>query len=74
MDPRPTPAIRILTADEAAALLRVHPDHVRRLIKRGEMPGRRIGTTYRVLEHELLAYMQGTWRPARPSDPASTWA
>jgi putative molybdopterin biosynthesis protein len=46
---------RLLTTDEVAALLRVHPKHVYRLLKRG-LPGRKVGGEWRFLEAEVLAW------------------
>ena len=47
-------ADELLTIDEAAALLRVHPTSVRRLIKRGEIRAIRIGRVWRVNLTPLL--------------------
>jgi putative molybdopterin biosynthesis protein len=46
---------RLLTTDEVAALLRVHPKHVYRLLKRG-LPGRKVGGEWRFVEAEVLAW------------------
>lgn len=37
-----------LTVDEAAKLLRVHPETIRRMIRRGDLPFIRVGKTYRI--------------------------
>ena len=38
----------MLTVDEVAEVLRVHPATIRRMIKRGEMPAVRVGRLWRV--------------------------
>ena len=38
---------RIMTVGELAKYLRVHPSTIYRLLKRGELPGFRIGTDWR---------------------------
>lgn len=55
----------LLTTDEVAAVLRVHPKHVYRLLKRG-LPGRKVGGEWRFLEREVLAW-SGEARPAAPA-------
>lgn len=45
----------LLTTEEVAALLRVHPKHVYRLLKRG-LPGRRVGGEWRFVADEVLAW------------------
>lgn len=39
---------QFLTVDEAAKLLRVHPETVRRMIKRGQLPVVMAGNMYRI--------------------------
>ena len=48
----------LLTTDEVAAVLRVHPKHVYRLLKRG-LPGRKVGGAWRFVEREVLAWSGG---------------
>jgi len=38
----------LLTVDEAAEQLRVHPETIRRAIRRGDLPAVRVGSVYRV--------------------------
>jgi putative molybdopterin biosynthesis protein len=45
----------LLTTREVAALLRVHPKHVYRLLRRG-LPGRRVGGEWRFDRDEVLAW------------------
>lgn len=52
----------LLRTDEVAALLRVHPKHVYRLLKRG-LPARRVGGEWRFSREDVLAW-SGARRPA----------
>jgi putative molybdopterin biosynthesis protein len=49
----------LLTTKEVAALLRVHPKHVYRLLKRG-LPARRVGDEWRFDEAEALGWSRST--------------
>ena len=68
----------LLTTEEVARLLRVHPKHVYRLLKKG-LPARRVGSEWRFERGEVLAWSRpGTTKeavpdapPASPSYPAS---
>jgi excisionase family DNA binding protein len=53
------PAPEILTAGEAAALLRVKEPDVVDAAERGELPGRRIGGEWRFGREALLAWLGG---------------
>jgi excisionase family DNA binding protein len=48
----------LLRTDEVAALLRVHPKHVYRLLKKG-LPARRVGGEWRFSREEVLAWSGG---------------
>src|SRR5512138_3656752 len=48
----------LLRTDEVAALLRVHPKHVYRLLRRG-LPARRVGGEWRFSRDEVLAWSGG---------------
>ena len=54
------PAPEILTAGEAAALLRVEEADVVDAAERGELPGRRIGGEWRFGREALLAWVGGS--------------
>lgn len=43
----------LLTVDETAAELRVHPETVRRMIRRGEIAAIKIGSVYRLSLDDL---------------------
>lgn len=45
----------LLNTREVAALLRVHPKHVYRLLRRG-LPGRRVGGEWRFVQEEVLSW------------------
>lgn len=49
---------RILTVVEAAAALQLHPDTVRERLRKGELPGRRVGRSWRITEESLLRYLE----------------
>jgi excisionase family DNA binding protein len=52
----------LLTTEEVATLLRVHPKHVYRLLKKG-LPARRVGSEWRYERSEVLAWSRpGTVR------------
>lgn len=60
----------LLKTDEVARLLRVHPKHVYRLIARG-LPGRRVGSEWRFVRDEVLAWSSSRGSPrevARAAD------
>lgn len=57
---------KFLTPDEVAALLRVSPDAIRRLLRRGALPAIRVGRAWRVEEGELQRWLRrGVLRNAR---------
>jgi excisionase family DNA binding protein len=47
----------LITADQAAALLKLHPKTVKRLAQVGELPGMKIGRVWRFRESSLDAWM-----------------
>jgi excisionase family DNA binding protein len=49
----PTMTSRLVTPDEAAHTLRVHPTTVRRLIRRGQLPAVRVGGHWRLRADDL---------------------
>ncbi|HZZ86140.1 MAG TPA: helix-turn-helix transcriptional regulator [Anaeromyxobacteraceae bacterium] len=56
----------LLTTEEVAKLLRVHPKHVYRLLKKG-LPARRVGSEWRYEPAEVLAWS----RTGADSEPAA---
>ena len=47
----------VLTAKQVAAYLQVSEDTVYRLVSRGELPGKKIGGSVRVMKSKLLEYL-----------------
>src|SRR5512133_930729 len=69
------PGDALLTTEEVAALLRVHPKQVYRLLRRG-LPGRRVGAEWRYERAEVLAWAgaragPGEPPPIGPAEPAT---
>ena len=58
----PVPELRVLTAEEAASVLRVDAEVVKASISSGEFPGNRIGPHWRVEQGALTRWLQGTYR------------
>lgn len=48
---------RILTVEQVAEKLQVKPNTVRAWLRKGRIPGRKIGRVYRVAEDELDAFV-----------------
>ncbi len=48
---------RILTVEQAAELLQVHYETARKYIKKGLIPGRKIGKSWRVVESDLKRFI-----------------
>jgi excisionase family DNA binding protein len=48
----------LLTATEAAALLKIHPKTLQRMARRGRIPARRIGDLWRFRASELDAWLK----------------
>jgi excisionase family DNA binding protein len=59
----------LLTTKEVAALLKVHPKHVYRLLKRG-LPAHRVGDEWRFDEDEVRGHVRSRGRAAT-ADPAA---
>ncbi|ACG72294.1 DNA binding domain protein, excisionase family [Anaeromyxobacter sp. K] len=64
---------QLLTTAEVAEVLRVHPKHVYRLLKRG-LPARRVGAEWRFSREDVLAWSGGSTGDAARLEtaPAST--
>ena len=66
----------LLTTAEVATLLRVHPKHVYRLLRRG-LPARRVGSEWRFVSADVMQWAtqhgqaQGDEQAHRPPDTAS---
>jgi excisionase family DNA binding protein len=64
------PAETLLTTAEVAALLRVHPKHVYRLLRRG-LPARRVGGEWRFSRADVLSWSGGADRDAAAAAPVA---
>jgi len=71
MTSRSTGQPDLLTSVEVAALLRVHPKHIYRLLARG-LPGHRVGSTWRFERSEVLGWSSGRAHEAAPTASAHT--
>jgi len=49
---------RVFTVDEAAEYLHVTPYTIRKWLRKGKIPGRKIGRLYRIFQAELEAFLQ----------------
>ena len=52
----------VLTASEAATLMQMNPDTVRKLTKRGAIPGQIIGRQYRYSRSALIDWLSSSKR------------
>lgn len=62
-----SPDRKLLTTTEVAELLRVHPKHVYRLLKKG-LPARRVGSEWRFDRRDVLVWSGGSRVPEAPPD------
>jgi len=60
----------LLTTEEVAKVLRVHPKHIYRLLKKG-LPARRVGSEWRFSRDDVLAWAGGKRGEAEPEGPQS---
>lgn len=58
---------RLLTVAEVATILRLHPNTVYRLMKRGEIPGFKIGESWRISRYAVDAWISGAHAGKAPS-------
>jgi excisionase family DNA binding protein len=57
---------RLLTVMEVAKILRLHPNTIYRLMKRGEIPAFKIGQSWRISGAAVDAWMTGDHTTAPP--------
>jgi excisionase family DNA binding protein len=50
----------VLTADEAALLLRVSTKTILALARQGTIPGEKVGRAWRFVRSDLIAYVRGS--------------
>lgn len=48
----------VLTVDQAAQLLQLHVQVVRKLARDGDLPGRKLGGSWRFSRRQLLAWIE----------------
>ena len=65
----PSPAQDVLTLGEAAELLRIGADELEQLASRDEVPGRRIGSSWRFNRDALMAWLNGDWHRIAAIEP-----
>ncbi len=54
----------LLTVEEAAARLKMHPDTIRRLLREGSMPGVKLGKRqWRISAAALARFIEGDQKP-----------
>jgi excisionase family DNA binding protein len=61
--------LQVLTADEAASVLRVEAEEIITAISNGELPGNRIGRHWRVDQGALTRWLQGRYETS-PTEPS----
>lgn len=47
----------VLTVEQAAEVLQLHFTTVKRLLKQGKLPGRKVGRQWRINKTDLMRYM-----------------
>lgn len=55
---------KLMTVDEAAAYLRIGRWTLYKLLRRGAIPGAKVGHLWRIRRADLEAYVRGTGGPA----------
>ena len=49
---------KLLSVEDVAGKVSVHPETIRRLIRAGELPASMVGSSYRIAPADLDAYLQ----------------
>jgi excisionase family DNA binding protein len=62
---------RVLTIGEVAEMLRVHPTTIYRLVKRGELPGFKVGGNWRINSDALENWLEAGNKPSDPTNRPS---
>ena len=52
----------ILDVSGASALLKLNPQTVRRMLARGELPGKKLGSAWRLSRRQLVAHVESGQR------------
>ena len=61
---------RFLTLRETAAFLNVHPNTVRSQVRRGQLPGAKVGRGWRFFEPDLVPALRARYPESRRDQPA----
>jgi excisionase family DNA binding protein len=64
---RPTELASVLTITEVAEILRMHSSTIYRLVKRGDLPGLKIGAVWRVNRESIDLWLVGKTRATTES-------
>jgi excisionase family DNA binding protein len=64
----------LVSIDDAAQQMGLHPAHVRRLVREGEIPGRKVGARWLVSEEALRQRDRLQAAPGRPLSAPMAWA
>ena len=64
------PADEVLTVDEVARYLRVHPMTVQRWCRRGDLPAAKLGRAYRIKKGDLYEWWARRTRSKREGAPS----
>jgi excisionase family DNA binding protein len=59
----------VLTIEQAAAMLQLNPQVVREYLRKGKLPGCKIGRHWRILEEDLTAHLRVDLRPEQTELP-----
>ena len=49
----------VLTPEQAAAELQLHPNTIYKLLSDGTLPGRKVGSSWRIPRTQLTAWLEG---------------
>ncbi len=56
---------KVLNAEEAAKTLRISLPTLYKLVKEGELAGRKVGKEYRISEENLQRFINGSHKPEK---------
>lgn len=56
---------RYLTVEELAEALQMHPETVRDLLRKGHLPGKKVGKEWRTSQQQLEEYIRGEYKPEK---------
>lgn len=59
-------SVKTIGLEEAAALLKLHPQTIRRKSREGTLPGYKSGHDWIFIEEDLIAWLRSTRQPEKP--------